>query len=186
MMRSWLLERVQPALGPDENPMRVLWLSLGIVLADQLIKWLVRSQMYLGQSIEVLGPIFRLTYTENPGIAFGLRIGDGLWVTFMAIAATLGIGLYLYRVRHARLGYRLALASILGGAVGNLVDRIFYAKWFGYGDYFQGRVVDYLHIDLWRGEVLGHYVALWPIFNLADVAIVTGVVTIFVFQKRFF
>nr|BCX01189.1 MAG: hypothetical protein KatS3mg041_1235 [Bacteroidota bacterium] len=165
--------------------MRVLWLTFGIIVLDQAIKFWVRSSMYLGQSIDVLGQILRITYTENPGIAFGLRIGEGVLVTWLAIAATAGIAWYLYRVRHARLGYRLALASILGGAIGNLIDRIFYARWFGYGDYFQGRVVDYLHIDLWRGELFGHYVALWPIFNLADVAIVTGVVAIYVFQNRF-
>jgi signal peptidase II len=89
--------------------MRVLWLTFGIIVLDQAIKFWVRSSMYLGQSIDVLGQILRITYTENPGIAFGLRIGEGVLVTWLAIAATAGIAWYLYRVRHARLGYRLAL-----------------------------------------------------------------------------
>lgn len=144
------------------------------------------------RSIGLLGDWLKLTFTENPGMAFGITFGPAGLVTAFSIIATLLIVIYLYRVRKGYAPYRASLALILGGAIGNIIDRMFYGLVFGYGNFFQGRVVDFIHVDLWSGYVPdavpfigGNYMALFPIWNVADMAIVVGVVGILVFQKKF-
>lgn len=172
--------------------MRILWVSFALVVADQLTKLWVNATMFPGESIPVVGEVLRLTYTTNPGMAFGLTLGSKLFLTLFSIVATVMIGVYLWYVRKGPWGYRLSLALIIGGAVGNVIDRTFYGVVFGYAPLFYGEVVDFIHVDLWRGFVAewmpffgGNFVALFPIWNVADMAIVVGVAAIIVFQKRF-
>ncbi|MDX1548466.1 MAG: signal peptidase II [Rhodothermales bacterium] len=172
--------------------MRVLWISAFIVLVDQLAKVTVLRTMYRGQSIDLVGDWLKLTFTENPGMAFGITAGPPGMVTIFSIIATFLIILYLVKVRHGYTPYRTSLAFILGGALGNIIDRVFYAVLFGNGPLFQGHVVDFIHVNMWRGYlpdalplIGGEFVALFPIWNVADMAIVAGVVGILVFQKRF-
>ena len=172
--------------------MRFLWVSFALVLADQLTKLWVRAAMLPGESVPVLGDVLRLTYTTNPGMAFGLTLGSKLFLTLFSIAATVMIGVYLWYVRRGPWGYRLSLALIIGGALGNVIDRTFYGVIYGYAPLFHGEVVDFIHVDLWRGVVAewvpffgGNYLALFPIWNVADMAIVVGVAAIIVFQRRF-
>jgi signal peptidase II len=172
--------------------MRLLWVSFALVVADQLTKLRVHTTMFPGESIPVVGEVLRLTYTTNPGMAFGLTLGSKLFLTLFSIVATVMIGVYLWYVRKGPWGYRLSLALIIGGAVGNVIDRTFYGVAFGYAPLFYGEVVDFIHVDLWRGFVAewvpffgGNFIALFPIWNVADMAIVVGVAAIIVFQKRF-
>lgn len=173
--------------------MRVLWLTAFLVIADQVTKLVVKYNMALGESIPVVGRLFRFTFTENPGMAFGLTVGSKLFLTLFSIAATVLIFVYLRRVAWAPTGYRVALALVLGGALGNVIDRVFYGVAFGEcppsppDSYrlFYGCVVDFLHIDLYQGEVFGRMVALFPIGNIADVAIIVGVALILITQGRF-
>ena len=173
--------------------MRVLWVTFAIVIADQFTKLIVKYNMALGDSIPVVGRLFRFTFTENPGMAFGLTIGSKLFLTLFSIAATVLIFVYLWRVAWAPLGYRLALALVLGGALGNVIDRVFYGMAFGEcypsppGSFrlFYGCVVDFLHLDVFQGTVFGRPVHLFPIGNIADVAIIAGVVLILITQRDF-
>lgn len=169
--------------------MRILWISAIVVLLDQLAKVIVVNTMYLGQSIALVGDWLRFTFTENPGMAFGITFGPRALVAILSIGATALIIGYMVSVRHARWPYRASLALILGGALGNIIDRVFYGVILGYDTFFVGRVVDFIHVNLWRGYVPdavpvfgGSYVALFPIWNVADMAIVAGVVGILVFQ----
>ncbi len=107
--------------------MRMLWVTLLVVLVDQLTKVLVVQTMYPGQSIPVIDDWLKLTYTENPGMAFGLSFGPPGTVAVLAIVATVLIAWYLYRIRDGYAPYRASLAVILGGALGNIIDRLFYA-----------------------------------------------------------
>lgn len=170
--------------------MRILWISAIVVLVDQLTKVIVLNTMYLGQSIPVIGNWLRLTFTENPGMAFGITFGPRSLVTILSLGATALIIAYMISVRHVGTPYRASLALILGGAIGNIIDRVFYGVILGYDSFFVGRVVDFIHVNLWRGYVPesvpffgGSYVALFPIWNVADMAIVGGVVGILVFQR---
>ncbi|MGB3543170.1 signal peptidase II [Rubrivirga sp.] len=173
--------------------MRVLWVSALIVVVDQITKLVVKSEMVLGESIPVIGRLFRLTFTENPGMAFGLSIGSKLFLTLFSIAATILILVYLWRIPWAPYGYRLSLALVLGGALGNVIDRTFYGMAFGecapsdpgLSRLFYGCVVDFVHFDVWRGEIFDRTIALFPIGNIADLAIIAGVVGILITQNRF-
>ena len=172
--------------------MRLLWVSFFLVLVDQLTKQWVHATMLPGESIPILGDVLRLTYTTNPGMAFGLTLGSKLFLTLFSILATVMIGVYLWYVRKGPWGYRLSLALIIGGAIGNVIDRTFYGVIYGYGPLFYGEVIDFIHVDFWRGVVAewvpffgGNYLSLFPIWNVADMAIVVGVAAIIVFQKRF-
>ncbi len=172
--------------------MRVLWVSFLLVVVDQITKQWVHATMLPGESIPVLGDVLRLTYTTNPGMAFGLSLGSKLFLTLFSVLATVMIGVYLWYVRKGPWGYRLSLALIIGGAIGNVIDRTFYGVVYGYGSLFYGEVIDFIHVNLWRGTVAewvpffgGNYLSLFPIWNVADMAIVVGVAAIILFQKRF-
>ncbi len=173
--------------------MRVLWATFVLVVVDQITKLVVKYNMEIGESIPVVGRLFRFTFTENPGMAFGLTVGSKLFLTLFSIVATVLIFVYLRRVAWAPFGYRMALALVLGGALGNVIDRVFYGVAFGEcppsppDSYrlFYGCVVDFLHLDVYQGQVFGRNVALFPIGNIADVAIIVGVVLILVTQSRF-
>ncbi len=172
--------------------MRILWLSGILVALDQAAKLMVLQTMYRSQTIPLLGDWLSLTYTENPGMAFGITFGPPALITYFSIFATLVILIYLFRIRKGYAPYRYSLALVLGGAFGNIIDRVFYGALF-YGEpLFQGRVVDFIHVNVWRGYISesipilgGKYFALFPIWNIADMAIVLGVVGILIFQKAF-
>lgn len=173
--------------------MRKFWIAFAIVVVDQLAKFAVLKTMYRGQSIPVLGDWFKLTFTENPGMAFGIVLGHPGVVTMLSIAATFLILYYMFQVgRTAYAPYRYSLSLVLGGAFGNIIDRVLYGKLLYDEPLFLGRVVDFIHFDVchclvpsWVPVIGSHYLSLFPIWNVADMAIVTGVVGIIVFQKRF-
>ncbi len=177
--------------------MKVLIVTLFIVIFDQLTKLFVKgiSIPKLGidfkgipyqSSINILGDFFKITYIENPGMAFGLQIGGKLFLSLFTIFATILLFFFLYKNRRDGLLLRLALAFILGGAVGNLIDRVFYGKIYGYAPYFYGRVVDFLHFDFPNFTIFGKTIYSWPIFNIADVAVTAGFLLIlFGYQKIF-
>jgi len=172
--------------------MRVLWLSLFVILVDQATKVAVLNMMFRGQSIPIVGDWLRFTFTENPGMAFGLTFGPPGTITVLALLATILVAVYVWQVRHSDVFYRSSLAMIFGGAIGNLVDRIFYGVIVDDGAFFMGHVVDFIHVSVWQGFVPewvpylgGAYVDLFPIWNVADMAIVAGVTGVLFFHERF-
>lgn len=172
--------------------MRVFWISAVVVLLDQATKATVLRYMYPEQSIPVLGDWLRLTFTENPGMAFGITLGPPGTVTILSLVATVLVGAYIYQVRNDYAPYRWSLSFILGGAVGNIIDRVFYGVLLDYGTLFRGHVVDFIHVSLWQGfippsipVVGGSYLELFPIWNVADMSIVLGVVGVLFFHQAF-
>ncbi len=174
--------------------MRLLWTVATVLVLDQATKIIVRLNLAMAprRSIDLIGDWLRFTYTENPGMAFGIMFGPTGLITAFSIIATVLIVFYLLKVRDGYVPYCMSLAAILGGAVGNIIDRLFYGMIFGYASFFEGRVVDFIHFNIWNGIVPdavpfigGTYLALFPIFNVADIAIVGGVIGILVFQKQF-
>ena len=177
--------------------MRVLFVSLAIVLIDQISKLTVKGfslpflkinyeGMYQGQRIHVIGNFFRITFIENPGMAFGFDPGTNfkLWISIFSILASIGLVVYIYRVRNQSLMLRLSLAFILGGAIGNLIDRLFYGIFYGYAPLFYGHVVDFLDFDFFHFTLFGRTFDRWPIFNVADAAVTIGVVILLFFYNQ--
>ena len=176
--------------------MRVLYVTGFIVLIDQVVKLLIKgfeipllnlyvSGMSLGESHQIFGDFLRLTFIENPGMAFGIDLGGKLFLTIFSIFASIGIFIYLYRIRQEAFVVRLALALILGGAVGNLIDRVFYGVIFGEGALFYGKVVDFIDVDFFNLNFMGIHANRFPVFNIADASVSCGVVLLLVFHRKF-
>lgn len=171
---------------------RSLTIMFSVIVVDQICKVIVLKTMYREQSIDLIGDWFKLTFTENPGMAFGIQFGPPALITIFSLIATVLIVLYLFKVGGMYAPYRVSLSMVLGGAFGNIIDRVFYGKILYDDPLFLGKVVDFIHFNVWRGVVPegvpllgGKYLALFPIWNVADMAIVLGVVGILVFQRRF-
>ncbi|MDQ7815524.1 MAG: signal peptidase II [Melioribacteraceae bacterium] len=176
--------------------MKVLYTTLFIVIADQITKFFVKGGtipvlnlrvegMYYGQSIDVIGDFFRITFVENPGLAFGIDVNDTskLLLSLFSLLASIGIFYYLYKSRDQKLIVRLSLAFILGGAIGNLIDRTFYGVFYGYAPIFYGRVVDFFNVDFFDFTVFGKTFDRWPIFNIADATVTIGVILLLIFHR---
>jgi signal peptidase II len=181
-------------------------IALLVIIIDQAVKMAVHYQMDFGTpgQIKVIGEWFKLHYTTNPGMAFGMQLGSEygkLILTTFRLVAMFGIGYYLYYIIDKKMhtGYIICISMILGGAIGNLIDSVFYGVWLGNAPYnapspwFHGQVIDMFYIDIWEGYIPdwvplwgGSYTALWPIFNIADASIFVGVAIILIFQGRFF
>jgi signal peptidase II len=135
--------------------------AIFVVLVDQVSKYAVMTGLEVGQSWDIvpwLAPIFRLTYVANTGVAFGLFPGlSRLFAAVPAIAAV-AILVYGWSLPSDQFLIRIVLGLPLGGAIGNLVDRV-----------HRGFVVDFIDLSFWP-------LREWPIFNLADSSIVAGVV----------
>ncbi len=177
--------------------MRILLVSFAIVIIDQLTKIFVKGfsipfldiyykGMYNGQKIPIFGDFFRITFIENPGMAFGFDPGLSykLWISIFSLAASIGLIFYLYIIKNQRYTLRLAIAFILGGAVGNLIDRMFYGIFYGYAPLFYGRVVDFLDFDFFNLTLFGRSYDRWPIFNIADSTVTIGVIILLFFYKK--
>lgn len=178
--------------------MKVLNISLFIVIIDQLSKLLVKGfnipfldlyfqGMDYGQSINIIGSIFKFTFVENPGMAFGINVNGyfKLFLSLFSLIASVAIAVYIYKVREQKLLFRIALALILGGAVGNLIDRFFYGIIFDYAPLFYGRVVDFIHFDALGFTIFGKTFNSFPIFNIADSSVTIGVFILLIFHKSF-
>jgi len=170
---------------------KILSLTAAIVLLDQATKVAVRGfslfgldyqGMMLYESRELFGDAVRITFVENPGMAFGLNFDMPLVLSLFSLAASIFLLRILWKTRNDGMtGLRLALALILAGAVGNLIDRSFYGVAYGYASLFHGRVVDFIDVDLPDISVFGREIKRFWVFNVADSAVSIGVVLLFFF-----
>lgn len=175
--------------------MAVLYITLLIVLLDQITKFLIKGGtipffnihvqgMDYGSSINVIDDFFKITFVENPGLAFGIDVNETskLLLSIFTLIATLGIFYYLYKSRSEKLIVRIALALILGGAIGNLIDRTFYGVFYGYAPLFYGKVVDFLNFDFFDFTFFGRTYERFPVFNIADSSVTVGVILLLLFH----
>jgi signal peptidase II len=175
---------------------RVLYVTAIIIIADQITKVWIKGidipllglsiqGMALGSSFPVLGDFLRITFIENPGMAFGIEIGGKFFLTLFSIIASAGILVYLYLMRKENLTFRLSLAFILGGAVGNLIDRIFFGVIYGEGALFHGKVVDFIDVDFFNIDLWGFHLSRFWVFNIADASVTIGVLVMLIFHRSF-
>jgi signal peptidase II len=167
--------------------------SLSLILLDQLTKIAIKGfhlggwkheGMTLYQSIEVLGDAVRLTYVENPGMAFGISFGAGkIFLSLFSVIASALLVWYLARLETPSFGAKLALALIFAGATGNLIDRVFYGVIYSESPLFYGKVVDFVDVDMPDFMLFGReYTRFW-VFNVADSCVSVGMCLMLLFNK---
>ena len=193
---------------------------IAILLIDQISKIYIKTHFVIGQS-ELVFDWFQIHFVENDGMAWGTKISDfisfisdrtaKLILTIFRIVAVTGIGFWLYNTikKEAPKTLIFAIALIFAGALGNIIDSVFYGVVFsdsystiaeafpkggGYDKLFYGKVVDMLHFPIWSGKIsesiplIGgrHFSFFDPVFNIADVAISTGIGILLFFNKSAF
>lgn len=150
-----------------------------IVILDQISKYLVRTNTDLHR-VDLIEGWLAFNFTKNPGMALGMDWLSTPTISVIAILATIGIFTYIYvTLERANFAYLICMGLILGGALGNITDRIFMGIVGGYGGVLDGHVVDFIHFNLTIGDW-----AVFPyIFNVADIAISTSIIILLLFHK---
>ncbi|MEZ4996270.1 MAG: lipoprotein signal peptidase [Bacteroidales bacterium] len=195
------------------NRNKALLLIISILAVDQAVKFIIKTNMVIGDEIPVFGNWFRIHFLENNGMAFGMEWGGKTGKVALSVfrmLAIAGIAWYLNSIikKNAHTGLILSVSAIIAGAAGNLIDSAFYGMIFseswhtpavlfpdggGYSSFLHGRVVDMLYFPIidthwpdWSPIKPGQsFIFFRPVFNLADTSITTGVLAILLFQKKF-
>ncbi len=189
-----------------------------ILLVDQALKFFVKTTMFLGESHGIFGNWFYIHFTENEGMAYGMKLGGSsgkLILSLFRIIAVIIIGWWLHKVvkQKGSTGLIVCISLIMAGAIGNIIDSMFYGLIFndpvgvygnqvatlfpkegGYAGFLHGKVVDMLYFPIietrfpswfpfWGGE---DFVFFRPVFNIADSSITIGVSMLILFQRKFF
>ena len=193
---------------------KALFLIIIILIVDQVIKILVKTNMSIGEEINVIGNWFIIHFTENNGMAFGMDLPGNNGKSILSIFRLVAITAIAFYMRHliklnAHKGLIMSVALILAGAAGNIIDSLFYGLIFndswgrlatflpeggGYATFLQGKVVDMFYFPIIRGTWPDWFpwwggsslVFFRPVFNIADSSITIGVSLILIWQKTFF
>ena len=188
---------------------RLLLLGVLLVVIDQVIKVLVKTHMTLGEHIPVLGNWFQLLFVENKGMAFGMSFGGVIGKYALTVfrivlfgALVWWISKLLKREKPVPTGVLVGLTLITAGALGNIIDCLFYGLVFSestlstvatlghYAPLMQGKVVDMFYFPLWTWPdwvpLLGGRIFFEPVFNFADSCVTVGAIYLILFQYRFF
>ena len=179
---------------------RVTLFVILLLIADQVVKILVKTHMAIGESIPVFGSWFQILFIENNGMAFGLQFGEGVGKLLLSLCRLVLIAVIIVYIckllkrSDTPKGVLYGLAAILTGAIGNEIDSMFYGLIFDYAPFLYGKVVDMLYFPLidttlpanfpiWGGR---HIIFFRPIFNIADSCITCGAIYLLLFQWKFF
>ena len=180
-----------------------------ILVADQVSKILVKTNMTIHESIEIFS-WFKILFIENNGMAYGMEIGSKLLLSLMRVLLIGVLSVYLVREikEKARWGYIVCLVMVVAGAIGNMIDGMFYGLIFdestpytvselvpfgsGYSSFMMGKVVDMLYFPIinttwpeWVPMVGGEgFIFFSPIFNIADSSISVGVVALLIWYRK--
>lgn len=151
-----------------------------VVILDQLTKHWIRTSPSF-QNWDIIPGWLAFHYTQNPGMAMGMQWASTKVISVVAIAATIGIfGYVMYNRKRATGAYMVCMGLILGGAIGNIIDRLVMARLESYGGVLEGHVVDFIYFT----ATIGEYPVFPYIFNVADMAISVAIISMIVFHKR--
>ena len=179
---------------------KLLILGILLVVIDQVIKIVVKTNMQIGQHIYVIGNWFQILFIENEGMAFGMKFGGAVGKFLLSFFR---IGLFaalcwwistLIKKSTVPTGVVVGLTLITAGAFGNIIDSLFYGLIFGYAPFMFGRVVDMFFFPIidtnwpaWMPFVGGnHFLFFAPVFNFADSCVTVGALYLIFFQYKFF
>ena len=171
-----------------------------LLIIDQITKILVKTNMSIGESIPVFGNWFQILFIENNGMAFGMQFGGQVGKLILSLGRIVLIGLIFWYIRKllkrsdTPVGVLFGLAAILCGAIGNILDSMFYGIIFDYAPFLYGRVVDMLYFPLIDTTlpasfpIFGgrHVIFFRPIFNIADSCVTCGALYLIIFKWKFF
>jgi len=189
---------------------RLLILGVVLVVVDQVMKILVKTNMTIGEHFNVIGHWFQILFIENKGMAFGMSFGGVIGKYFLTVFR---IGLFAFlcwwiakllkRENPVPTGVLVGLTLITAGAMGNIIDCLFYGMIFSestpfavatfggsYAPFMQGKVVDMLYFPLWTWPesipLIGGDIFFSPVFNFADSCVTVGAIYLILFQYKFF
>jgi signal peptidase II len=156
--------------------------ALIVLVLDQVTKWLIRTTPELHNKTIIEGWL-QFYFTKNPGMALGIDILSTPVVSIVAILAVSGILFYILKnIEEASVGYLTCMGLIIGGAFGNIADRLFMGLIMDYGGMLEGHVVDFIYFSL----QIGDWTVFPYIFNVADIAISSSIILLLIFNRRFF
>lgn len=176
-----------------ENKKIIFLLILIIILIcfDQISKIIILNhfgtQLYGYSSpttIEVLGSFIQFQYVANEGMAMGLNFLPQFTLSLFSIIASIFLTYFLFKIKKNSIWICLGVALILSGAVGNLIDRVFYDIIFTDGGLFSGKVIDFIKVDIPDISIFGKEYTHWPIFNIADSCVTIGVIILLINYKK--
>lgn len=166
------------------------------IILDQILKIWVKTNMELGEHIHLIGSWFQLYFIENEGMAFGMSLGakfGKFLLSFVRIIVVGFMGYYFYKLfKNKTIDFPIALtfSLIIAGALGNIIDSLFYGVIFDYAPFMFGKVVDMFYFRLFP---IPEWFPLWggsyffpAIFNIADSCVTVGIVLMIIFNKRIF
>lgn len=179
-----------------------LLIALGVLLVviDQVIKVLVKTNMSIGESIHVFGDWFQIYYIENEGMAFGMKFGGAVGKFLLSLFRIVLFGFLVWWISRllkkpdTPTGVTVGLTMITAGAMGNIIDCLFYGVIWGYAPFMFGHVVDMFYFPIidtvfpdWMPLIGGHPFRFFaPVFNFADSCVTCGALYLLFFQFRFF
>lgn len=169
------------------------WLiALGVLLVviDQIIKYLVKTNMDLGEQIYVWGEWFRLCFVENEGMAFGMKFGGAVGKFLLSLFRIILCGVLIWWITRLNLkkkaptGVLVGLTLITAGAFGNIIDCLFYGLIWDYAPFMFGKVVDMFYFPIIRDGARTIFFA--PVFNFADSCVTIGAFYLILFKWKYF
>lgn len=201
--------------GREMKKWVVVLIVIGLLIIDQVVKILVKTDFSLGESRSVISDWFLFTFIENKGAAFGMELGGRWGKLILSLFRLVAIGGIIWFIndlfkKRAPIGVIVGFSLILAGAIGNMIDSAFYGLIFsestftevatmfpeegGYGTFLHGKVVDMLHFPLFDGTYPGwfpwvggdNFTFFAPVFNFADSYITIAVFYLIIFQYKFF